>query len=514
MKILFIWFNFQCQSFGMNIGVSILSRELEEAGHDVRVMHISETLGYGFDVDRIVADSQQFVPDIFCLSFGSNHYRPAMTLAQKLKEEFPQSWIVCGGIHATLNPESVIQHPWVDAVGVGEVDQNHLVHFVERLSSGKDYERFPNFLVRVNGDIYRNPVLFLPDIKRQTFLNFKRIDYKTITTLRRGFAEVLSSRGCPYSCTYCQNHALVSVYKKDMESFQYIRQRDISNLIEELKEFLQSMGDVLKAFVFADDAFIMNKSWIKAFTQRYKEEINVPFSCCGLVRSIDEEIVERLAGANCMIVRFGIETGSDKTRKEILNKPIVNSQFESAVKLLHAGGINVGSYVMLGIPGETSQDICNTFSFLSKIQPDEVRCSIFYPFEGTILYDYCVEQKLLNKGTSLTSYNFHSVLKLNDEMGFFVEKINVLFPLILNRNIGSAEAKEYEMLLQKAFSMNRKEWSAPGTRAWIHDESRRLSEVLMQKGKEHYYVPFPDRPDAAFLFRERKNKLVNIGQRN
>jgi hypothetical protein len=82
MKSLFIWFNFNCQSVGMNIGVSILSKELQDAGHDVKIIHLSELLGYEFNLYKFIKDSKVYNPDIFALSFGSNHYIYAMKLAK------------------------------------------------------------------------------------------------------------------------------------------------------------------------------------------------------------------------------------------------------------------------------------------------------------------------------------------------------------------------------------------------------------------------------------------------
>ena len=154
MKILFFWFNFNCQSIGMNIGVSILSRELKDAGHSVKVIHLSEMLGYDFDMNRILKDCEEFDPDIFALSFGSNHYVYAMKLSRALKLRFPEKTILCGGIHTTLNPEMVMGESAVDIVGLGEVDGGHLVQFIRSLSDKNHYKTFSNFWIKENGAQY------------------------------------------------------------------------------------------------------------------------------------------------------------------------------------------------------------------------------------------------------------------------------------------------------------------------------------------------------------------------
>ncbi len=196
MKIQFIWFNVNA-TFGMSIGVSILSRELMEAGHRVKIMHLNEKVGYPFDIEKIIIESQKFLPDIFALSFGTNHFEHVKKLVPVLKKHFPERLIICGGIHTTLAPEEVIEIDGVDIVCIGEVDNGIFVKFIEKIEKNKEYKNCKNFWVKDGNKIHKNPVQKFPDIRNQTLLNYELIDYETITRLNGGFAKVNAGRGCP-----------------------------------------------------------------------------------------------------------------------------------------------------------------------------------------------------------------------------------------------------------------------------------------------------------------------------
>lgn len=510
MKVLFIWLNFDCRSVGMNMGVSILSRELMEAGHEVAILHVSEIMGYPFEVERICLDAEEFSPDLLALSFGSNYFPHAMALARSLRKRLPDVWIACGGIHTTLNPEDVIREPAVDIVCMGEVDGGHLVRFIERLEQGRGHVEFGNYWVRSNGHVQRNSLTFLPDISRQTFLNFDLIDYRALTRIRKGFLEVISSRGCPYKCSYCQNHALYSTYRDGLGRFQYLRQREVGNLIGELQEAHRRFGEEIRCVVFADDTFIMNKAWIRAFSDAYPRHFQVPFSCCGLVKLVDMEVAEALAAAHCAIVRFGIETGDEGIRSRILNKPMKDADFETGIRILRHFDINIGGYAMIGIPGETASDILKTYEYAARLRLDVVRSSIFHPYPNTDGYRYCLDRGLIDQRAESTSYSFTSVLKWPAGMNLFIEKASTIYAFILNMYLPHGGSEKCRSLVEKVLAMDEPDWRMPDTGRWLAEEAERLSADFTARGDEHYFSPFADRPDAVFLRRDRPRKLANI----
>ena len=95
-------------------------------------------------------------------------------------------------------------------------------------------------------------------------------------------------------------------------------------------------------------------------------------------------------------------------------------------------------------------------------------------------------------------------------MRLFIEKTNVMYPFILNAHLKNSLKSEYGVLVNKVYEMDEAQWKRAETREWLDERTREFSQKLKTIGDEHYFTPFADRPDAVFLWRDRKRKLVNI----
>jgi len=255
MRIVFFWLNLGCP-VGISVGIGILSRELKDAGNEVKTIHLNEKLGYPYDEARIKREVIGFRPDLFCVSFGGNHINQAKQLTGFLHRIFPSIKIICGGVQTTLTPGEVISWDGVDVVCLSEADGGRLVKFVKSLQQGDGYREMENFWVKEDGRIFKNPIGRLPDISSQARLDFEAFDFSSIIRLNRGFAETLIGRGCPNRCAYCHNADIISLYKSKMSCqfklSDYCRHRSVDNIIGELKEFRERFTEI-KSFMFGDD---------------------------------------------------------------------------------------------------------------------------------------------------------------------------------------------------------------------------------------------------------------------
>jgi hypothetical protein len=146
MKVQFIWPSFDCP-IGLNIGIAYLSGAFKAAGHDTRILHICEWLDYPFDLDRIESDVKAYDPDLIAVGTGFPHYPEMAQTAKRLKDTLGRP-IVFGGIHTTLNTQSVMeQNPWIDFGNVGEGDDS-LMDLVRALETGGDTTSIPNVWAR------------------------------------------------------------------------------------------------------------------------------------------------------------------------------------------------------------------------------------------------------------------------------------------------------------------------------------------------------------------------------
>jgi anaerobic magnesium-protoporphyrin IX monomethyl ester cyclase len=515
MKICFHWFNLSAPP-GMSVGASLLARELAEAGHDVTLLHLNETVGMPFEEERLRAFFEKGSFELHALSFGQNHYPAAMKMASLVKRLDSTCKVLCGGVHTTLNAEAVLSHPSVDFVGLGEVD-GLLARFVSSLQGGHDHLSVPNFWVKENGIIHRNPMAFLPDITRQSWPFFDGIDYSAIIRANRGFAETIVGRGCPMKCNYCHNAAILDTLRRltpgKLSASAYCRQRSVEDVIGELEVFKERYPDVLKAFNFGDDRFASSHEWLTEFSSAYTEKIGLPFVCNAIAGHLDEKMARLLSEAGCYMVKFGVESGSERVRKQILARELSENRLRKAVALLRKLGVNTRAYVMLGMPTETREEILATVRLCADLGFDSVRPSIMYPFPGTQLYRTCVSQGLMDDSLVPPDYSTTTVLKVPEHEKVFIEKTEALYAWLLNLYFNDLSAKASGRLVDLVYEMSNERWRAGEGRLFIAEEGGNIHADLSEKGIEHYFAPFADRPDVIFLYRPRSKPLINVEER-
>ena len=198
---------------------------------------------------------------------------------------------------------------------------------------------------------------------------------------------------------------------------KYVRMKDPEHFIKEIQLVKESA--VMKSIFFADDLFTMNKSWLRRFLPLYKEKINIPYMCTTRANLMDEEIARLLKDSGCHTVSFGIETGNERIRGEILQKKITNEEIINCGNILRKNGIRIQTSNMFCLPGETLDDALDTIRINIKIKANFTYSTIFMPFPETNLAKYCIENGYLKEGFSFKdlpkSFLTHSVLTLKDK---------------------------------------------------------------------------------------------------
>lgn len=514
MRVLFFWFNLNCPP-RMNIGVSLLVREIKDAGHEAGVVYLNNEIGQKFDLGEIVEKCRDFDPDLFALSFGSNHFSYAKELAGELRKCFPEKRILCGGLHASLKPEEVIGLPGVDYLCLGDGD-GLMAGFINRLESGGDIERTPGFWIKKESGIVRNRMETLPDISGQACIDTDEVDHAAIIEANRGIFETIASRGCPNSCTFCFNHALRKAYAENMGKPQggigYFRQRGVENVIEELKLVLSRHGKIIKLISFADDALNYSKEWFMRFCRVYRKEIGLPYTANIFLNGVDEEVARGLYESGCSIVRVGLECANEEIRRKVLGKPFNTQQAIQAFQILNRHGVNIRTYLMAGIPGETRDDILSTFRMVARLGIDSTRLCVFYPLPGTEIYDYCVERRLLAR-REWDNFDTVSILKWPADMMLFIEKTVAVFDWIQNMYLDSPCASEYGKLVDKVMGMSGDEWNSGESKDWIEETVLENFKRFHEMKVVFYHRPFPESPYTSFLYNKpRRVKIVNVDE--
>ncbi|KKL96525.1 hypothetical protein LCGC14_1843640, partial [marine sediment metagenome] len=366
-------------------------------------------------------------PDIVGFTAMSNQIEYVKEWSKWIKFYNGNMPIICGGVHATLNPDEVLGFEGIDVVCIGEGEQAIL----EFIKSNRKQAKY-NIMTPAVKDLDRLPY---PD--------YSIFDYERMLKARNGNFAVIASRGCPYQCNYCCNHALS---EKHVGQVKYFRYHSVDYILNQLEMLVAKYP--IKSFSFADDIFGINKKWVYEFCEKYPRQIGLGFECNLRAESATPELLEALKSANCTKVEMGIESGNYWMRRVTLNRNMTDKQIIEAFANARKLGIKTRAYNMIGLPFETPGMVKETINLNKKIAPDQVAVFYFYPYKGTKLYDVCNDEGFLSDKKT-TSYLDKSVLFLPSISVKDLKKLHDEF----YRYVMDREVRGYPLVLRYAFKV-------------------------------------------------------------
>nr|MBU9888963.1 B12-binding domain-containing radical SAM protein [Candidatus Omnitrophota bacterium] len=341
------------------------------------------------------AHLQAFSPQIICTTAVASQNSFIERIALAVKKEWPDKYLVSGGVHATLRPEETIAGPF-DAICLGE-GEYPLLELVGQIAKGTTPSQVPNFWIKhANRTIEKNPPRpFLKDLDSLPFPD-RSIWDPWVQEEPGGELSVLLGRGCPYDCTYCCNHAL-----KKSAPGKYVRLRTPGNIVRELASLLAA--DPQRARIYYEiDTIASDPAWFEEFCEQLQAfnkglRHRIAYGCNLRVTPLtkDPAIFDRLKKAGFDTINIGLESGSERVRRAVLGRDGSNQDLLDAAGMARAFGLNVRVYNMIGIPGESVQEHGETVAINRQLQPDRHYTSIFSPYPGTALYDLCFQKGYL-----------------------------------------------------------------------------------------------------------------------
>ncbi|MCX5785635.1 MAG: B12-binding domain-containing radical SAM protein [Elusimicrobia bacterium] len=322
-------------------------------------------------------------PDLVCFSVFTDTFQWALGWARTVKKELGVP-VVFGGIHPTSVPEKVITRDCVDYVCVGEGDRA-LPELAAALASGRE-PSVPNIWRKKNGAVLKGPMA-APENPDSLEFPDKEIFYGRYPFFNHGYLAA-AGRGCPFSCAYCAN----SVYSR-LYGAGYARKRSPDRVIEELSMAKTSWRP---GFIhFADEVFNWDTAWLETFLPRYKKEIHLPFSCFIYPDLLDANSARLLKEAGCFKVQLGVQTFDGGRRREILKRTSDNKKIAAAIDLLRREGVYTVCDSILGLPGDTGEDLLNLAGFYAEHTPDQNEVFFLKYYPGTELTIKASEDGLL-----------------------------------------------------------------------------------------------------------------------
>jgi radical SAM superfamily enzyme YgiQ (UPF0313 family) len=331
-----------------------------------------------------VATARNWEPEIvgYSVYTGSQAYYRDLNLRIK---EAVKVVSIFGGPHPTYFPEFV-EEPGVDAVCIGE-GEGAILELADLLEKGAPLTGVRNWWFKQNGSIERNPVRPLEDnLDLIPFPDRELLFKADAFTRQSGIKHFITSRGCPYDCTYCFNHALAEVYQG---KGRRLRQMSVDKVIEEVKWVQERYP--LQFVVFLDDLFIVYVDWLRELAEKLPREVGLPFFCNVRANLVTPRKIELLKRAGCASVGMGLETGEPKLRNEILKRNLSDEQIIEASRLIREAGIQLLTTNMVGLPGGTLADDFETLALNHACRPAYANAFLYQPYPRTELGEYARE---------------------------------------------------------------------------------------------------------------------------
>ncbi len=327
--------------------------------------------------EAVVSEIVRYRPDVLALPLLTLEYPWMLETAGRIREKLPGLITVAGYIHATSCPE-IIGDERIDAVCVGE-GENSFPRFLKALAEKGELEAVDGFRVKKGGEIIESgdPSL-VPDLDALPAED-RSIYYDKYRSLAaEDLKHFMTSRGCPFSCSFCCHHVYRELYGAGE---RYVRRKSPEKVIREIKRVRDLYG--LSTVCFLDDFFSLDVKWLKTFTDLYRREISLPYFCAVTPPAMTEEVARILKESGCHTVNFGLETASEKKRFDILNKRFSDEQIVNCARLIKQYGMKIQTTNLFGLPHETVEEAFDNIRFNIKIGTDFMCANVLLPFPAT-----------------------------------------------------------------------------------------------------------------------------------
>ena len=356
-------------------------------------------LGIVRDWEKVLAEEiKNFSPDVICMTSTTTLFPEVAKMSSFIRKMVGQRIkLVLGGPHATALPEESLRLSAFDIVITGE-GENPLV----KLITGLPYNEITGIYYKERGEIYStpgsDPVQDLDSLPFFAFdlYNLEKYKCSKIICKRYPLVNYITSRGCPYKCTFC-NHNIFGTK---------IRYKSPDLVMEEIKHML-NLG--IKEIRIIDDVFTFDIERAKLICELIiRNNLKFPWTLAAGLRvdCLDLEFLKLAKKAGLYQVSFGFESG-DQDSLDSVNKKITIEQNIRAMELVKKAKLESIGFFMLGLPSDTEKSLQKTIDFAIRLSPTYAKAAVTIPFPGTDLFaDY--EKKGLIKSRAWNLYNLHS----------------------------------------------------------------------------------------------------------
>ena len=365
------------------LGLAMLGSVLRENGHAVRIVDCE---GQKLSWDDLAAEMRRSRPDIVGITSTSFTVKQVVKTAQ-IADENTDALVVVGGPHATVQPLSLLEGSGHVDVTVQNEGEETMLEIVRAFEADSGLEGVDGIGFRKSGKAVLNrpraPIADLDSLPFPAWDLIPQDAWKNYWDPRCNGHPVVTlqtNRGCPYHCTFCSES---TIYGKG------VRFKTAARVVDEICHCVDELR--VKGISVVDSIFTLRPKLVESVCDEIiSRKLDVSWFCNSRVDSLPERLLAKMKKAGCIRIYFGVETGTSKGLVQI-NKKATLSQARSAVADCKRHGVRTEAGFIIGLPGQTMADICDTVEFAKVLNADSTQFSVLLPLPGTQIYDGLVE---------------------------------------------------------------------------------------------------------------------------
>lgn len=409
------------------LGILYISSYLKQNGIAVRVY---DTTFKSYEEQKSALLSEK--PEVIAIYCNLMTKLNILSLLKFIREseELKFSKIILGGPEPPFHATEFLNHG-ADIIVEGEGEETMLQLCIELSNPEVDLSKVDGIILKQNDNVIKNrPRVKMMDIDSLPYPDREAVDiseYSEAWKNAHGYSSVSinTMRGCPYTCRWCSH----SVY-----GVSY-RRRSPEKTADEIEYVISNYKPDMLWFV--DDVFTVSHKWLSRLEQLFKQRcIKIKFECISRSDRLTEEVIKTLKELGCYRLWIGAESGSQRVL-DLMDRRVSAADTREKIKLTRRYGIEAGTFIMLGYPGEKKSDIIETTEHLKDSNPDIFLTTVAYPIKGTPFYSE-VESRLVTdkqwhertdrdldfKGRYSKNFYKHANRYMVNEVNYFKMRMN------------------------------------------------------------------------------------------
>ena len=378
--------------------LGLLRAVIPEDRYDIEIL---DTNLENLSIEETTRRIKDFRPDLVAVCSMSHEYaRSAHKLIEIIKKTDRNIITLMGGVYCTVTPELAMDDKYLDFVILGE-GEKRLPEFLERINKKiRNFSGFDGIAYRQNGKLILNPIkTHIEDLDSLPFPAYEEVHFSAFSKKSDKFSNVLlpryypyaitsTSRGCPFSCIYCSTHSIDG---------NKIRYKSSERVLEEIDWLVHDYG--IKEIIFLDDNLILNRSrFVRILKGLIERNYDLHWKSVNLTTfKLDEKLLEMMKKSKAYQVILPIESGNQHVLSKILKKPLNLKRAKEIANKAKSLELETAADFIIGIPGETWDQIRETVRFAEDIDVDMVSFHIATPLPKTEMYEIAKNRGALEK---------------------------------------------------------------------------------------------------------------------